>query len=51
MLGRMDAAPAIRHRGCPLPLRDYQKAAVAAVAERNLICVLPTNSGKTIIAA
>lgn len=38
-------------RGPPLPLRDYQLAAVEAATKKNLICVLPTNSGKTIIAA
>ena len=40
-----------RQRGCRLALRPYQKAAVSQASERNIICVLPTNSGKTIIAA
>ena len=35
----------------PHPLRDYQIAAVAEAERRNIICVLPTNSGKTVIAA
>lgn len=35
----------------PHPLRDYQKAAVAEAEKRNIICALPTNSGKTVIAA
>ena len=35
----------------PYPLRDYQLAAVAEAERRNIICVLPTNSGKTVIAA
>lgn len=38
-------------RGCRLPLRAYQTAAVNEANIRNIICVLPTNSGKTIIAA
>ena len=33
------------------PLRDYQKAAVDEAEQRNILCVLPTNSGKTVIAA
>lgn len=37
--------------GPPLPLREYQRAAVTAAEERNIIVVLPTNAGKTIIAA
>ena len=32
-------------------LRDYQEACVAEAEKRNLLVVLPTNSGKTIIAA
>ena len=32
-------------------LRDYQKCATDAALQRNLLCVLPTNSGKTVIAA
>ena len=32
-------------------LRDYQKCATYAALQRNLLCVLPTNSGKTVIAA
>ena len=35
----------------PHPLRDYQRAAVAEAERRNIICALPTNSGKTVIAA
>ena len=35
----------------PFPLRDYQRAAVDEAERRNIICVLPTNSGKTVIAA
>ena len=38
-------------RGEPFPLRTYQAAAVAEAERRNIICTLPTNSGKTIIAA
>ena len=32
-------------------LRDYQREAVAEAERRNLLVVLPTNSGKTVIAA
>ena len=35
----------------PHPLRHYQVEAVAEAERRNIICVLPTNSGKTVIAA
>lgn len=35
----------------PWGLRDYQKAAADAAERRNLLVVLPTNSGKTLIAA
>ena len=35
----------------PHELRDYQRRAVEAALRRNLLCVLPPNAGKTIIAA
>ena len=35
----------------PVALRDYQSAAVEEAAQRNLLVVLPTNAGKTIISA
>lgn len=37
--------------GGPRALRDYQQAAVKEAHRRNLLVVLPTNAGKTIISA
>lgn len=35
----------------PVVLRDYQIECVEEAEKRNVLCVLPTNTGKTVIAA